>query len=485
MAYTFAHLRDAPVQLTDLGDDPPRFFKLGLELPLVRRVLSLGSWVMLAMITQFFVNAADNFMVGRLDDHTLATASQAALGLGMPFFWAVGGFFCAVAFGTQAMTARRYAEGDHRRAGQVLWNSLLVATLAGLVGGVFGWLITPGAIEFLARASPEQAELGTTYSRMRMLGVPAMVLTFSYKAFFDGIGRTRVHLYAALVMNLLNIGLNYILIYGAPALGVPAMGLAGAGLASALSTYVGLLIMVGISLGPASRKYDFYRRAHTRWTLIRDIVRLMLPSGSATVILMIGFMLFMRFVGQIDAEVGGNTYSAATKALMDTASLCFMPVIALGTATATAVSQSLGAGKPDLAARYGWESVRLGVYVMFVVAGVFLAFPQEILRVWAPNDPAVAAAGAEALRIVAAGLPALVVGLVLSQALYGAGANTFVMVVEGLLHFGVLVPLSWLLGPRLGYGLEGVWLAACLYTNLMGLAMALKFLGRGWRSIRL
>jgi MATE family multidrug resistance protein len=474
------------VQLTDLGDEPPRLFKPGLELPLVRRVLSLGAWVMLAMITQFFVNAADNFMVGRLDDAALATASQAALGLGMPFFWAVGGFFCAVAFGTQAMTARRYAEGDLPRAGQVLWNSLLVATVAGIVGGLLGWAITPTAIDFLAQASPEQAALGADYARMRMLGVPAMVLTFSYKAFFDGIGRTRVHLWAALVMNFLNIGLNYLLIYGAPSLGVPAMALEGAGLASAISTYVGLAIMIGISLRPDySRRYHFYRRVHTSWTQIRDIVRLMLPSGSATVILMAGFMMFMRFVGEIDAEVGGNTFSAATKALMDTASLCFMPVIALGTATATAVSQSLGAGKPNLAARYGWESVRLGVYAMFVVASIFLAFPQEILRVWAPNDPAVVAAGAEALRFVAAGLPALVVGLVLSQALYGAGANTFVMVVEGVLHFGVLVPLSWLLGPKLGYGLEGVWLAAALYTNLMGLAMALKFLGRGWRSIRL
>lgn len=80
--------------------------------------------------------------------------------------------------------------------------------------------------------------------------------------------------------------------------------------------------MIGISLGPASRRYDFYRWAHTRWAIVRDIVRLMLPSGSATVILMAGFMLFMRFVGELDAEVGGNTYSAATKALMDTPPRC-------------------------------------------------------------------------------------------------------------------------------------------------------------------
>ena len=66
--------------------------KLDLELPLVRRVLRIGTWVMLAMITQFFVNYFDTLMVGYLDG-PVATASQAASGLGMPLFWAIGGFF--------------------------------------------------------------------------------------------------------------------------------------------------------------------------------------------------------------------------------------------------------------------------------------------------------------------------------------------------------------------------------------------------------
>ena len=473
------------MHLTDLNDDPPRLFRLGLEMPIVRRVLGLGTWVMLAMITQFFVNAADNYMVGRLDGPT-ATASQAALGLGMPLFWAVGGFFSAVSFGTQAVTARRYAEREYRRSGQVLYNSLVVALVAGCVGGVLGWFATPPAIAFLAKASPEQEALAVAYTRMRMYGIPGMVITFSYKAFFDGIGKTQLHLWAALAMNLTNIGLNYLLIYGFPAWGIPAMQLEGAGLASALSTYMGLTILIGISLTSRYRvRFGVYQLGKLDSKVIRTILRLLLPSGSATIILMAGFLLFMRFVGEIDAREGGNTYSAATKAIMDTGALCFMPLIAFGTATATAVSQSLGAGKPNLAARYGWESVRLGVLAMLVVGTLFALFPARIIAIWAPNDPAVAVAGATSLRLVATCLPLMVVGLVLSQALYGAGANTFVMVVEFLLHFGCLVPLSWFLGPHLGYGMEGVWTAAAVYVNLLGLAMGAKFLARGWRHIRL
>ncbi len=473
------------MNLTDLPDDPPRLLTLRPELPLVRRVLRLGTWVMLAVITQFFVNAADTFMVGRLEG-PVATASQAALGLGMPLFWLVGGFFAAVSFGTQAMTGRRYAEGNDERAGQVLFNALCLAVLAGLVGGGLGYLLTEPAIGYLAEASEAQRDLGVRYTQIRMLGIPGMVVTFGYKAFFDGIGRTYVHLWAALAMNLFNIGLNYLLIFGAPSLGVPKLELAGAGIASVVSTYLGLGIMFGVSLaGQYRKRFDFYRARHLDLRVMSTIVRLMVPSGFATVILMTGFLLFMRFVGLIDAERGGNTYTAATQAIMVTTALCFMPLIAFGTATATCVSQSLGAGKANLAARYGWESVRLGVYAMLVVGVFMLAYPEQIIEFWSPNDPAVPLAGASSLRLVALGLPMMVVGLVLSQALYGAGANTYVMMVELALHLGVLVPVSFVLGPHLGFGLEGIWLAATIYVNLLGVAMGLKFLSKGWRHIRL
>ena len=99
---------------------------------------------------------------------------------------------------------------------------------------------------------------------------------------------------------------------------------------------------------------------------------------------------------------------------MDTAALCFMPAIAFGTATATCVSQSLGAGKPNLAARYGWESVRVGMYAMAVIGVVFWCFPEQVIGLLAPNDAAVREAAAPSLRIVVAGLPLMVVGLVLA-----------------------------------------------------------------------
>jgi Na+-driven multidrug efflux pump len=145
----------------------------------------------------------------------------------------------------------------------------------------------------------------------------------------------------------------------------------------------------------------------------------------------------------------------------------------------------LGAGKPNLAARYGWESARVAVFAIFVLGAVFFAVPTQIIAVLAPNDPAVPEAAATSLRIVTLSLPLMAVGLVLAQALYGAGANLFVFLVELALQFGFLVPAAYVLGPLMGYGMEGVWLAAAIYASLLGVIMGAKFLGDDWRRIKL
>ncbi len=474
------------LNLTDLPDEPAQLFSP--DFALVRRVLYLGSFVMFAMVTQFLVNAADSAMCGRLDP-TEATAAQAALGLGMPLFWGVCGFFAAISYGTQALTARRTGEGSEHAAGQVLFNSLLVAVGAGLVGSAIGYFTADPAVRFLAESSEAQRHLATRYAEIRSLGIGGVVIAFSFKAFFDGIGRTYVHLIAALAMNIGNIALNYLLIFGSPSLGIPRMGLEGAAWASTISTYFGTAVMIGASLLPRYRlRFRFYQRSNFAPAIMRDIVRLMVPSGSATVFLMAGFLLFAKFVGQLDAAAGGgtsNTYAAATTALFNTAAMVAMPLFAFGTATATAVSQSLGAHKPNLAARYAWEAVRVGILTVLPLTVLFWIMPESIIAAWSPHDVAVQTAAAWPLRLVGSALPLMVVGILLSQALYGAGANDYVAKVEASLHAGVLVPLSWLLGPALGLGLVGAWSAPLVYVALLALAMVLKFRGSHWRTIKI
>src|SRR6185369_461829 len=118
--------------------------------------------------------------------------------------------------------------------------------------------------------------------------------------------KIKVHLVAAIVMNVLNVVLCYAFIFGR--LGAPEMGVAGAGFAGFVSTYVGLAIMVGYAARPEYLAYrPFDLRALNR-SLIWDILKLSIPSAIATIAVMTGFGLVLAVAGKLDqgAEVAVN-----------------------------------------------------------------------------------------------------------------------------------------------------------------------------------
>ena len=97
----------------------------------------------------------------------------------------------------------------------------------------------------------------------------------------------------------------------------------------------------------------------------------------------------------------------------------------------------------------------------------------------------VRAAAMVPMRVMGICTPLIAVGMILTQALFGAGNSKFVMVVELVLHFTCLVPLAWILGITLGLGLAGIWAAAVVYIVLLCATMVWKFASGDWKAIRL
>jgi MATE family multidrug resistance protein len=452
-----------------------------------KRILTLAAPVILAMLTQTGVNIVDTYFLKKLPFQD-ASDAQAALTPSLMLLWAVGGFLSAISVGTLALTSRRFGEENHRAAGAVVPNAVLITLTGGAALSVLGWVCMPWMFSAIV-SNPHVAELGTIYSRWRFVGIASMAMTAAYKSFFDGIGKTHLHLWAAVVMNIFNAALCWLLIFGN--LGAPRLGIAGAGIAAAVSSWVGLLVMGLFSLGRAYRdRFDFYRWSNVSRETIRDLLRLSVPGGLATVAVMTGFLLFTKIVGRLDAQsetvlihgvrVAAN--GAATTIIIEVLSATFFSCLAFGTATATLVGQSLGQRDPDLAARYAWTSVKLGALIFSVVGGVIFAFAPQVMGIF--SDAAVVVqAGTAPLRLVSALGPVIAFGMILTQALFGAGDTRYVMIVEVALHFLCLVPCAWLFGVVLGGGLVGVWSSAALYAVLLTVFMAVRFAGGRWKTL--
>jgi MATE family multidrug resistance protein len=456
--------------------------------PAHRVILRLALPTLAAMLSQSLVNEIDIVFFAQLPEPEGSNA-QAALAASLALLWAFGGTLSAVSVGTQAMTARRFAEDKLHDAGAVLLNALVLSIVGGLAFVGLGYALQTTLLSALIKV-PGARDSAHAYLDWRMLGILSMAVTAAFKAFFDGIGKTHVHFVSAVVMNVLNVVLCLVLIFGNETLGIPKMGIAGAGLAAVIATYVGLAIMAFYAMHPtyrnAYRPFDLKKLSPK---LLWALTKVGAPSAIATLALVAGFLMFTWIASQLDVIQGGQAAGvavngAAVTNIFAVLKLTFTACLAFGTATATLVAQSLGEKKPEKAENFGWTSVKLGLFIFGVVGLVEVVFAKQILSVVAASD-AIRAIAQTPFIMMAACTPIIAVGMILTQALFGAGATKFVMVVELILHFMCLVPLAWLFGITLGLGQTGLWMAAGVYILVLAIAMVAKFKLGSWKTIKL
>ncbi len=466
-----------------------------LDGPTYPTILRLAMPTVIAMLSQSAVNEIDVVFFARLPGCDGSTA-QAALLPSLILVWLFGGSLSAISVGTQALTARRYAEGKHDEAGAVLANAAWFCLLGGLLLTVVAQF-TVGPLLRVMNLGPEVHAVALAYSRWRVFGIIGMSMTVGVKSFFDGIGKTHVHLVAALVMNVFNVLFCWMFIFGN--LGAPKMGAPGAGFSAFVSTWIGLMIVLAFTL-PERKRFRPFRAVNLSGALTRDLLKLSLPAAASTVVMMVGFGAFSRVAGRLDelAAQGATATStlatcgrseavngAATTNIVAIMKLTFTACIAFGTATATLVSQSLGARRPETAVRFGWGSVKLGAAIFgFIGLCEGVLFTPQIVG-FITHSEAVREAAMVPMRVMGVVTPIIAIALILSEALFGAGNTVFVAIAQLCLIFLILVPLAFVFAIYLHIGLLGMWMSAVLYAVVASIVMALKFHGGAWKTIRL
>ena len=455
-----------------------------------RTIMRLATPTIIAMVSQSVVNEVDVVFFSRLPGAESSRA-QAALLPSLIVLWFFGGSLSAIGVGTQALVARREAEGKHREAGAVLGNAFVFALVAGVAMTLLSQWFLPAIMDRLI-AVPDVRAVAVSFTRWRLWGVASMAATMALKAFFDGRGKTSVHLVAALTMNVLNVLFCYALIFGN--LGAPRLGSDGAGVAGLAATWIGFLVMGAFLVGELGH-YTPFRLGNLSLNLLWSILRLSIPAALATTVMMVGFGTFTKFVGHLDAQqaaiilaqgVGGTIEAvngAATTDIVAVLKLTITAAIAFGTATATLVAASLGGKKPEEAEAYGWTSVKLGLVIFGTLGlceGVFFTTP---IVNFIATSPAVREAAMLPMRTMAFITPAVAVILILSEALFGAGNPRFVAMAQFAMIFGVLLPGCWFFALHLGFGLLGIWLAAGAYCVLGAVVLAWKFREGAWKRI--
>ena len=433
-------------------------------------LLRLALPTMGAMLLQSVVNFIDTLFFRELGPQA-GTVAHSALLPSHIVLWAFGGTLSAIGVGTQAYTARRIAEGKTADAGAVMTNALAFCTVGGVLATAAAVMFLPAALHY-QKLTGEVYDVAYAYSSYRIFGIFSMAATIGAKSFFDGIGKTKVHFWASLIMNVFNVLLCWMFIFGH--LGAPRMGASGAGLGALIATWVGLSV-VFFYVWRDRNLYGFFNIKNLSWSLLWQMVQLSAPAAVATIVMMAGFGKFVGFAQELDGIAGGGRNGATTTNMVEIMKLIFVACIGFGAAGATLVGQSIGAGRNDLAKRYGWSAARTGAAI-FAVVGLLVGvvFNAQICA-FVTHDVGVQALMHAPLRAMGLATPLIAIALILTEALFGAGRAASVALVQLTLVFGVLVPTAKYLSKQTDMGVYGMWVAAVVYAVLASAALSVLF----------
>ena len=438
-------------------------------------VISLPSLVEL-VLTQL-TSIADQIMVGQLPGEA-GVAGLAAVGLAVQPKFLLMTAIMALNVGTTALVARFRGQQKRDKANQAFRMGLMLSFLISFLFMGAGLLTSGAMVRFMAgdgaMTAPTMA-LGKRYLDIQLYGFLPLCLTFTITAALRGIGESRLPLFYNTVANVVNIFLNWVMIYGR--LGCPALGVEGAAWATVIGQLVAFAIALVIALD--RRRYIHFdlRRGGLRMErgLLENLLTVGVPSMVEQLLLRIGIILYSRSVAGL-----GDTDFATHQVCMSIQALSFLMGQAFANASTTLMGQSIGKGRYDMAALYVRQSRTLGILASLVLGGLLVGFNRDIIATY-NGTPAVVDTGAQILILLAASQPFQADQFIASGALRGAGDTRFTAAAIAVTVLGVRNLLGLLAIHVLGWGLWGAWIALIADQCSRTVLVALRYAGGKWK----
>ena len=338
----------------------------------IKRTLQLAAPVMIGQLAVFSMNFVDTVMSGRLPNKDVALAG---LGIGGALWSAQLMFILGVLMAVQPSVAQLDGSGRRAEAGaytrQVFWVAIAFSVPFWAVCYFSEPILTSFAID------PQIVPTAASYLRAMSWGAPALCLTFLLRFFSEGSGHTRPTMLYGVLGALLNIPLNYVLMFGK--FGFPAMGTVGCGIASAIVMWLSFLMLLGyVLLNGHFRDFNLFSRLDPpRWKPILDHLKVGMPIAVAIFVegsLFVGAALLIGRLGPVPA--------ASHLIAINFSALMFMIPIGMSSAISIRVGNAIGRGEPG-AARYA------GIIGIFIVLGfqtfsasLMFLFPEAIVGIY-------------------------------------------------------------------------------------------------------
>lgn len=433
-----------------------------------RAIVLLSIPMVLEMAMESLFAVADAFFVAKIGVDAVATVGLTEGILTLVYSLGIG-----LSSAATAMVARRIGEGNREAAAvagaQTILIGLFISCLIAIPGYLFAYDIL-----YLMSENEALAQSGQYYTRIMLTCNLPILLLWMLNGIFRGAGDAATAMRALWIANGVNILLDPFLIFGIGPF--PEMGVAGAAIATT----------IGRSVGVAYQLYQLFRVGriiHIRLVHFRVqlniIGRLLNLSGGSTgqyLIASASWIFMIKILAYFGSDVVAG-YTIAIRIILFT----ILPSWGMANAAATLVGQNLGAKSPERAEKSTWRAAYFNMCYMGFVGLTYFAAAPWLIRIFT-HEPMVVASGALALRIIASGYIFYGYGMVLLQAINGAG-DTYTPTFLNFICFWLLeMPLAWALAIYWHWGETGVYLSIVTAESVLALGAIWIFRRGAWKK---
>jgi MATE family multidrug resistance protein len=417
----------------------------------------------------------DRLFLSKLGSEQMNAAMGGGVAMQMLMF-----FFIGLTGYTTALVAQYYGAGQKRMGPVAAFQGILIAL------GAYPIILAarPFALYFFdfMHIPAEQIGFQIDYFNIVIFGSVVSILRNVLSCYFSGLGRTRIVMVAALVAVVVNVGLDYVLIFGK--LGFPVLGVRGAAMATVAGSISALLVLA-IAYAGSKNWHEFGVASSFRFNAI--VMRKLLYYGyPAGLEFFLNFLAFSAIIFMFYSQ--GTIVATASTIMFNWDLVSFIPLLGIEIAVTSLVGRYMGAGDPATAHRAAMSGIKTGILYSVAILFLFIFIPEWLVRVFSPSEPngnfeqAVPIAKTM-IRIASLYVLAEAMMVALVGALRGAGDTHWTMVASVTFHW-TFVPLLAFMFYVLKMSPVAGWLALVILFLVFCLVLFMRYRGGKWKSIR-
>ncbi|MGW8193384.1 MAG: MATE family efflux transporter [Desulforhopalus sp.] len=445
--------------------------------PRHREVLRVCLPLVLSLSATTVMEFTDRVFLANYSIEAISAATPASITsyLFLAFFGGVGGY-------AGVFIAQYTGRGYHKKIGSVLWQGIYFTLGSGFLLWLLG-VFAAAPIFSLAGHSIEIQRLEVEYFSILCKGAVLHVAMATLATFFTGRGLTRPVMVITFAGVVVNIPLDYALIFGH--WGLPQMGIRGAGIATVAAWGLNVALLCGLIFTPRhNQRFGVFASLRYDREIFSRLMRFGIPGSLQFTVDILAFTLFILLVGRI-----GKAELAATNIVLSINALAFMPSMGVSQGMSVLVGQALGRRSPRLASEYVRSGCTLLVGYIVIIDLLFLFAPDLVLAPFMASATAVAtqeallAHGKVLLNIVAAYLLFDALYMVLSGALRGAGDTRFMMIATVVVSPFCLVLPVYLGIEYFQITVGTAWIWVLVFISVLFLLSAWRYRSGLWRKM--